>query len=154
LTPPIRFWMTGAIAVVMAALAGGRVQAATERQMLARMSPYTVSQTAQRIEARARQHGLSVFVRVRQPGAAVQGQSGDTLVLVLESSQGGTPIVMQGEGADMRSDLPLRLELRAHSDGSSEVWIPNPGMGDMGHLPPGLAADLAELPSLVADAIA
>jgi len=33
LTPPIRFWMTGAIAVVMAALAGGRVQAATEQTL-------------------------------------------------------------------------------------------------------------------------
>lgn len=152
LTQPIRFWMTGAIAVVMAALAGGRVDAAQLRNM--QLSRYTVTQTVQRIEARARRHGLAVFVRVKQPASLGQEQRGDTLVLVLESSQGGTPVVMRGEGNEMRSDLPLSLEVRPNRDGSSEVWFATTSAATLAGMPAGLAADLADLPSLVADALA
>lgn len=151
--PPIRFWMTGAIAVVMAALGGSRVEASASRQMQAHPSRYSVAQTAQLIEATARRHGFAIFARVKQP-ARDGGEAGDTLVLVLESSRGGTPVLMEGEGAELRSDLPLRLEVHPQRGGASEVRIPaHPDALAMPDMPAGLAADLAELPMVVADAL-
>jgi hypothetical protein len=150
--PPIRFWRTGAIAVVMAALGGARLAAASERPMQMRLSRYDVAQTAQRIELTARRHGLAVFASVAQPPVVAGGA--EVLVLVLESARGGTPVLMQGEGDELRSELPLRVELRERDGGASEVRFPDhasaaaaPELGDE------LAADLAGLPSLVADAL-
>lgn len=148
---PIRFWMTGALAVVVAVLSSSPSRAAQERQMMTTLSRHSVAQTAQLIEAKARSHGLGVFVRYRQPAARGQEGAGETLVLVLESSRGGTPVVMVGEGDQQLTELPLRLELRGRADGASEVLIPSAGLGT--ELPAELAADLAELPTLVADAI-
>jgi hypothetical protein len=74
-------------------------------------------------------------------------------VLVLESPRGGTPVVMQGEGAEMRSELPLRLELRSRAGGASEVRFQASVAGAATELADELGADLAGLPTLVADAL-
>jgi len=152
ITPPIRFWRTGAVAVVMAALAGARLEAAQEREMETRLSRYDVPQTAQRIEESARRRGLAVLASVLQPDgpAAADGQ---VLVLVLESPRGGTPVVMQGEGIEMRSELPLRLELRSRAGGASEVRFAARVGRAATELADELRADLAGLPTLVADAL-
>ena len=151
ITPPIRFWRTGAIAVVMAALGGARLEAAQDREMETRLSRYDVPQTAQRIEESARRRGLAVLASVLQPdGPAADGQ---VLVLVLESPRGGTPVVMQGEGIEMRSELPLRLELRSRAGGASEVRFAARVARSATELADELGADLAGLPTLVADAL-
>lgn len=153
-TAPIRFWMTGALAVVMAVLSNAPARAASERQMLTTWSRHGVAQTAQLIEATARRHGLGVFVRVKQRAAPGSASAGDTLVLVLESARGGTPVMTVGEGDDQRTDLPLRLEVRPLAGGASEVLIPAQLDAALAAgLPDGLAADIAELPTLVADAL-
>jgi uncharacterized protein (DUF302 family) len=145
---PVRFWRTGAIAVVMAALGGPRLAAAQDRPMASQLSRYGVTQTAARLEATARRHGLAVFASVAQPAPAAGAP--EVLVLVLESPQGGTPVLMQGDGDELRSEVPLRLELRQRGDGASEVRYP---AGASGGLPEEVAADLAELESLVSDAL-
>ncbi|MGE5118047.1 MAG: hypothetical protein ACM3N6_16300 [Betaproteobacteria bacterium] len=140
---PVRCWRTGTVAVVMAALAGPRL--ATAQPMASYASRYGVEQTAQRIEASARRHGLALFTSVSRADAGAR----DVLVLVLESPQGGTPVLMEGEGGELRSEVPLRLELSERADGAAEVR--HPAAAD---LPDELAADLASLPELVAEALA
>lgn len=152
IAPTIRFWRTGAIAVVMAALGGARIAQAAP--MESRISRYGVTQTAQRIEASARRHGLAVFASVVSADApGVDASSGDVLVLVLESSSGGTPVLMQGDGREMCSEVPLRLELRRRENGASEVRYPAAAQAVSPEVADELAADLAGLPGLVAEAL-
>ena len=152
ITPRMRFWRTGAIAVVMAALGGARIVQAAP--MESRISRYGVTQTAERIEASARRHGLAVFasvVRADAPGA--EGSAGDVLVPVLESSDGGTPVLMQGDGTEMCSEVPLRLELRRRDDGASEVRFPAAVQPVSPELTAEYAEELAGLSGLVAEAL-
>src|SRR5688572_7485509 len=84
---PFRLWMTGSLAVVMAAVVPLRDASESERShamKLLRHSRFDVSETMQRIELAARDRGLSVLARV----------SGARPVLVLASSIGGTLVVM------------------------------------------------------------
>ena len=152
ITPRMRFWRTGAVAVVMAALGGARIVQAAP--MESRLSRYGVTQTAERIEASARRHGLAVFasvVRADAPGA--EGSAGDVLVLVLESSDGGTPVLMQGDGTEMCSEVPLRLELRRRDNGASEVRFPAAVQPASPELAGEYAEELAGLSGLVAEAL-
>jgi len=150
--PRTRFWRTGAIAVVMAALGGARIAHAAP--MESRISRYDVARTAERIEASARRHGLAVFASVVRPDApGADTSAGDVLVLVLESSSGGTPVLMQGDGREMCSELPLRLELRHRENGASEVRFPASAEPASPEVADELAADLAGLPGLVAEAL-
>jgi hypothetical protein len=120
--------------------------------METRLSRYDVPQTALRIEESARRRGLAVLASVLQPvGGAASGSQ--VLVLVRESPRGGTPGVMQGEGVEMRSALPLRLELRSRDGGASEVRFQAGVAGAATELADELGADLAGLPTLVADAL-
>lgn len=114
-------------------------------------SPFGVAETVQRIRESATRHGLSVFACVEQPGAQPEA----TLVIVLEASSGGTPVLMRGEGAYANPDLPLSLIVRPARDGTSQVILPaDLGLGDDAKdLPRELDTDFAELPGLVADAL-
>jgi len=144
-----RFWMTGAVSVAMASVRGARVQ---DRPTSKRASPYDVAETVRRIRASVYRHGLSVFACVEQPGAQPEA----TLVIVLESSSGGTPVLMRGEGAYANPDLPLSLIVRPVRGGTSEVIIPADlrAGDDTLALPRELDTDFAELPAVVADALA
>jgi hypothetical protein len=151
---PHRFWMTGAVAVVAASIGGGRnVFAEEHRHTSTRSSRYSVAETVQRLEASVHRRGLGVFACIAQPGASA---SQSTLVVVLESSQGGTPVLMRGDGPSSESDVPLSLIVRPISDDASEVIFPTDfGQWEDWHdLPQELAAELAELPAVVADALA
>lgn len=152
---PVRFWRTGAIAVVMAALGSARAMPPDQRQMLSRPSPFGVAQTAQRIEAAARKHGLGVLLRVRQPLAQTwwRPMQASAMVLVLESAEGGTPVLMQGEGDTLHSELPLRIEVQPHDDGTSRILTPAHFGEQLEVLPPGLVEDLAGLPDVVSSAL-
>jgi hypothetical protein len=140
---PARLWMTGSLAVVMMALMPGRFAASEERprsSKVARPSPYSVDETVQRIEAAARGDGLSVLVRL----------DGARPVIVLASSVGGTPVVLDENGA--RPDMPLALQVRAGAGGGSEVLIAasaEASDSDWTELPAGVAEDLARLPGML-----
>jgi uncharacterized protein (DUF302 family) len=154
---PYRFWMTGAVAVVAASLGGGRSVLAEEHRQhtSTRSSRFNVAETVQRLEASVHRRGLGVFACIEQPS---QGPSASqaTLVVVLESSQGGTPVLMRGDGLSSESDVPLSLVVRPVSDDASEVIFPTDfgQWEDWQDLPQELAAELAELPAVVADALA
>jgi uncharacterized protein (DUF302 family) len=145
------------VAVVAASLGGARNAAAEERHTLTRSSRFSVAETVQRLEASVHRRGRSVFACFEQArGASHDAGDESTLVVVLESLQGGTPVLMRGDGERTQSDIPLSLIVRPLSDGASEVIFPT----DFGQwedwqelLPQDLAADIAQLPSLVADAL-
>lgn len=146
---PLRLWMTGSIAIVMAALMPSRASAEAERSethRVLRHSRYGVVETVQRIEAAALSRGLPVLARV---GAAPQP------VIVFESSVGGTLVVMDEDSA--RVEIPFSLQVRASPDGGADVLLAtpfDPATSVWKDVPERVAADLAMLPELVDRAVA
>jgi len=141
---PFRLWMTGSLAVVMAAMIPLRDVSQAERSQamrLLRHSRFDVSETLQRIELAARDQGLSVLARV--PGSPPG--------LVLASSIGGTLVVM--DDADSRPAMPLSLMVSAAAGGGADVLIaaaqPDSAASDWSELPASVADDLREFPSLI-----
>ncbi|MFZ2651540.1 MAG: hypothetical protein WA210_15700 [Burkholderiaceae bacterium] len=140
---PHRLWMTESFAVVMAALSPARERRAAKRVF--RQSPYSVGETMLRIEAAALNHGLSVVVE----------WNGSQPVIVLGSSIGGTPVLMQS--ADSWPDVPLSVGVRECSDGAVEVLLANAAQGDdtdWDDLPAAVADDIAALPKWLGVALA
>ncbi|MEP7100618.1 MAG: hypothetical protein ABI781_08925 [Burkholderiales bacterium] len=141
---PFRLWMTGSLAVVMAAMIPLRGASEAERNhamRLLRHSRFDVSETLQRIELAARDRGLSVLARV----------SGSQSVLVLASSIGGTLVVMHE--ADSRPSMPLGLMVSAAADGGADVLIASAQTdgepGDWSELPASVVDDLRALPGVI-----
>lgn len=148
---PFRFWMTSGVAIMLAAVGGGRAFAGDERLTLTRVSRYGVSETMQRIEASAQRHGLQVLARLPQQVNALTGES--RYVLVLESTQGGTPVLMETE--DAQPDLLLSVTLQRERAGGTAVFLHQRSLRD---LPEGLSAEvqheLADLPLVLDEALA
>ena len=140
-----RFWLSSGLAVVMAAL-GGNTFALDTRTLTE--SRYDLAETARRIEQSAARRGLAVFTRVRQNPVDGRPSGRSSLVIVLETAQGGTPVVMD-EASD-RLGLPLSLVLTVDEVGATQVRLP---AGEWAELPPQLAHDVAGLPAVVADAL-
>lgn len=145
---PFRLWMTGSIAVVMAALLPARAAAESEQNethRVLRHSRYGVTETVQRIEAAARSQGLSVLARL----AASQHP-----VIVFESSVGGTLVVMDESNA--RVEIPFSLQVREGADGGADVLLAtlaDSAPGQWEDVPERVVADLALLPGLVDRAV-
>ena len=151
---PFRLWMTGSLAVVMAAMIPMRAMAEMaemaefDRSQPARVlrhSRFNVGETLQRIEFAARDRGLSVLARL----------PGDRSVLVLASSVGGTLVVM--DEADSRPAMPLSLVVSMASDGGADVMIGSDrraaSICDWSEVPPSVADDLRALPGVVERAL-
>lgn len=138
LPKPHRLWMTGSFAVVMAAL--GPAQERITSKRVFRQSPYSIGETVQRIEAEARQQGLSVLAELE----------GSQPVIVLGSSIGGTPVVM--DRANSRPDVPLSVGVRETVGGGVEVLLADGAQerdSDWADLPSEVSDDLAALPGWV-----
>lgn len=142
---PFRLWMTGSLAVVMAAVMPVRDVSQAERSQLMRLlrhSQYGVNETVSRIEAMARDEGLPVLALLR----------GERPVLVLASRSGGTPVVMQT--ADSPPSMPLSLMISAGRHGGADVLVAGaPAAHGWADLPDGVVAELDALPSLVERAL-
>jgi uncharacterized protein (DUF302 family) len=145
---PFRLWMTGSLAVVMAALMPVRDVSPSERGQLMRLlrhSQFGVRETVQRIEASVRDEGLSVLALL----------GGERPVLVLASRVGGTPVVMQN--ADSRPAMPLSLMISEGRGGGADVLVASfagaPVASGWADLPDAVVADLAALPMLVERAL-
>jgi hypothetical protein len=143
---PFRLWMTGSLAVVMAAMIPLRDVSDIERNSSMRVlrhSPFNVTETVQRIGIAARDQGMGVLALV--PGVRP--------MLVLASSVGGTPVVMQE--ADSQPAVPLSLMVREGSQGGADVWIAAaPSAASDARrlwedLPMAVADDLDALPGMV-----
>jgi hypothetical protein len=140
---PYRVWMTGSIAVVMAAIWTLRGLPEDERikRQLRHSSPYSVSETVLRIEAAAAERGLAVLLR---------DAVGSSPVIVLASSAGGTPVLMGA--ADAVPAMPMSLQVRSLGGAHSEVLVPDVSRlitSLSGEWPAEVAAELASLPTLV-----
>jgi uncharacterized protein (DUF302 family) len=143
---PLRYWRTGAVAVVMAALGQAGTAApgvAEDRSLVRRHSPFSLPDTVLRIEGSAREHGMPVFVRAMQGRASLAqvGQGVASLVIVLESSLGGTPVLMGPLPAHL--ELPLSVIVQRAADDRVEVLCVVPSAWDA--MPDALTADLARL---------
>ena len=141
---PFRLWMTSSLAVVMAAVIPMRDITDSERGQVLRVlrhSRYGVAETVQRIEVAARDGGLSVLALM--PGTRA--------VLVLASSIGGTPVVM--DEADSSPAMPLSVMVRERGDGGADVLVAaaarNEAAGQWTDLPSAVVDDLRKLPVLV-----
>jgi hypothetical protein len=147
---PFRFWMTSGVAIMVAAASGGRSFASEERLTLTRVSPFSVSDTVHRIEASAQRHGMHVLACLPQQVDAITGES--RYIIVLESSQGGTPVQM--ETPDAGPDLLLSMVLKSGHRGGTQVFLHQGALRD---LPEGLSAqvqnDLADLPAMLDEAL-
>ena len=145
---PFRLWMTGSLAVVMAAMIPLRAASESDRSQamrLLRHSRFDVAETLQRIELAAIDRGLSVLAKV----------AGSPPVLVLASSIGGTLVVMNE--ADSRPAMPLSLMVSAAADGGADVLVASASGdgvdGDWSELPPSVVADLRALPGVIERAL-
>ena len=143
---PFRIWMTGCVAVVMAALGAGRDADAAEAQGLKRHSRFGVIETVQRLEAGAASRGFSIFASMEH---AATRDTGASAVIVFESARGGTPVWMESDSDAPR--LPLTLRVVLDGAGGSHVLISGALPDD---LPDDVAHDLVQLHGLVADALA
>lgn len=144
---PFRLWMTGSLAVVMAAMVPLRQAEAAEGNglRLLRHSRFDVTETVLRIEAAARGRGLTVLARV----------SGARPVIVLTCAAGGTLVVMQE--ADSPPAVPMSMLVHAVPGGGADVRFTSTLRGepaDWQDLPVSVADDLAALPAWVAQALA
>jgi hypothetical protein len=145
---PFRLWMTGSVAVVMAALLPSRVWAEAEQNethRVLRHSRYGVTETVQRIEAAALSQGLSVLARLA---------ASPHPVIVLESSVGGTLVVMDESNA--RVAIPFSLQVRESADGGADVLLATLAEAPPGQwedVPERVVADLALLPELIDRAV-
>ncbi|MFN3416172.1 MAG: hypothetical protein ACK4ZD_07635 [Caldimonas sp.] len=148
---PLRLWMTGCVAVVMAALssplARGKTEEAVERSgRHALVSPYDVKETVSKIEAAAASHGLVVFAK-RIP----EEQPEATLVLGL--SGGVTPVVMDDGSREI--ELPLQIDVVRGPDGRTEVRFhdPWPWSEAVADAPPDALKAIGPLPALLQSAL-
>lgn len=145
---PFRLWMTGSIAVVMAALLPSRASAEAEQNethRVLRHSRYGVTETVQRIEAAALSQGLSVLARLA---------TSPSPVIVFESSVGGTLVLMDESNA--RVEIPFSLQVRESADGGADVLLTTLAetVSDQWQdVPERVVADLALLPGLIDRAV-
>lgn len=153
---PVRFWMTGCVAIVMASLSSNPARAKPEqdeqrmRGRSALSSPYGVSETVCKIEQAAHARGWQVFFKL-EPRGAEGGAPSATLVLA--SPDGVTPVLQAEPAAGL--ELPLRIEVTRMQDGHTVV-----SFHDMRHderraqMPAGAMESLAPLPEVLEAALA
>lgn len=142
----VRRWMTGSLAIVMASLSGHAASSSLDRRGGARISPYGLAETVRRIEQVAVEHGLPVLARVDRSTRA-----GGQWVIVLASSEGGTPVVL--DEPDAPPDVPLSIHVVEGPDGAA--WVRWPSVDSPAadrsdsDWPDSVVDELAGLPMLV-----
>ncbi|WKB53524.1 hypothetical protein [Eleftheria terrae] len=137
-----RFWMTGCVAVVMAAVSAELAGAKSLRPLAAIESKYGTSETLRKIESAAEGRGYTVFARVAGRGPA--GEALPSTALVLGSVDGVTPVLVDESGRSI--DAPLSLLIVGLPDGRTEVRFFDASR--YGQLAPGSDPALAEVARL------
>jgi len=84
-------------------------------------SPYSVAETAKRLEALLQVQGLTLFCRIDHSGEAEKAglKMRPTQVIVFGSPKGGTPLMVAAP--TLAIDLPLKALI--WEDASGKVWI-------------------------------
>lgn len=89
--------------------------------LVAVKSPHSVAATMDRVEALAKQRGLTVFARIdHAAGAAKIGKTlRPTQLIIFGNPQGGTPFMECAQTAGI--DLPLKILV--WEDANAQVWL-------------------------------
>jgi uncharacterized protein (DUF302 family) len=92
-----------------------------QAELLRKESPYPVAETIDRLEAVAKERGLTIFARIdHAAGAKTVGKElRPTLLLVFGSPAVGTPLIE----AEQTMGLSLPLKALAWQDASGKVWL-------------------------------
>lgn len=108
-------WVIAASLLILSTLA------AAADGLIAVRSPHSVSATMDRVEALAKQRGLTVFARIdHAAGAAKIGNTlRPTQVIIFGNPQGGTPFMACAQTAGI--DLPLKILV--WEDANASVWL-------------------------------
>lgn len=119
-----RFVLTSALACLCAAMPVAAADGLTALE-----SPYAAIETMNRLEALAKQRGLTVFARIdHAAGAAKIGQTlRPTELLIFGNPQGGTPLMACAQTLGI--DLPLKALV--WEDAQGKVWL---GVNDLAWL--------------------
>ncbi|TAK80469.1 MAG: DUF302 domain-containing protein [Aquabacterium sp.] len=157
-----RYWMTGCMAIVLLAAnqwTNGQddEDAPTQRRgLIAIGSRYPMEQTVSRLAEAARSRGFALIAQVKRPAQAESRESSgdDAQVLVFGTPDGHTPVLQAANQESL--DLPLKMIVRSHADGTSTVLFVDPDqlaaradLQDAGEL----ADELAALPAVVGEAL-
>lgn len=107
--------------VIVASLLSFSTLAAAADGLVSIKSPHSVSATMDRVEALAKQRGLTVFTRIdHAAGAAKIGKTlRPTQVIIFGNPQGGTPFMECAQTVGI--DLPLKILV--WEDAAAQVWL-------------------------------
>jgi uncharacterized protein (DUF302 family) len=139
MSEPWRFWVTGAAAVVWAAL----TQMPSDGDLwTSRSSRHSVAETARRIEREARERGLPVFAKwsTREAGS---------LVLVLGTGEGETPVLQPAPDAALELPLTVWLSADGRQPGARIRFSDGRRLREQADLPRELERPVAALPQLI-----
>jgi uncharacterized protein (DUF302 family) len=106
-----------------------------------RASTYSVEETAAKIEATAKERGISVFAKIDHAGEAKKAgmQMPPTLLLIVGNPKAGTPMMLEKPSTAI--DLPLKILVAQGADGKTAVTLNDPAFVRGRH---GLSEDLAK----------
>jgi uncharacterized protein (DUF302 family) len=90
-------------------------------ELIRKESPYPVAETADRLEAVAKERGLIIFARIdHAAGAKKVGQElRPTILIVFGSPATGTPLIQ----TEQTMGLSLPLKALAWQDAAGKVWL-------------------------------
>ena len=143
MSQPWRFWFTGAAAVVWAAVMQMPFR---EEAWLSRSSRHSVDETARRIELAARERGLPLFACLSPSGPG-------SLVMVLGTDAGGTPVLQQSPHGALALPLTVWLRSLPGPDGARVHFSDGRRLQARASLPTPVARHLDALPGLIEAAI-
>lgn len=118
------------------------------------VSPYSVAETLERLEAILKSKGLTIFARVDHSGEAARigMEMHPTQLLIFGSPKGGTPVMLAAPSVAI--DLPLKALV--WEDDQGKVWITqnSPEYLQQRHgIPLNLVANLAGAGALIQKAV-
>jgi uncharacterized protein (DUF302 family) len=118
------------------------------------VSPYSVTETLQRLQSVLTQKGLQVFTVIDHSGEAekVGMKMPPTKVLIFGSPKGGTPLMLAAPTVAI--DLPLEALIAEDADGRVSVTYNSPEYLQQRHgIPDELVKNIAGVGALVAKAV-
>ena len=142
-----RNWI--AALMVSGAVASGTAGAA-DVGLVTRGSPYSVTDTVDRLEATAKARGLVIFARIdhAQEAEKVGLAMKPTVLLLIGSPKAGTPVMQAAPSAAI--DLPLKVLVAEAANGSTTVTINDPAYLKTRHsLPDELVKNVSGLAPLL-----
>jgi uncharacterized protein (DUF302 family) len=106
-----------------------------------RASGYSVEETAAKIEAAAKERGVSVFAKIDHAGEAKKAglQMPPTLLLIVGNPKAGTPMMLEKPSTAI--DLPLKILVAQGADGKTAVTLNDAAFVRSRH---GLSEDVAK----------